>query len=85
MLNYFLSGYSPEEIAAEYPGLSLEKIYGTITYYFHKRSQIDAYLLRLRLEQETAYREWREKPAPPVVERVQAIKERRRQEMENCL
>jgi uncharacterized protein (DUF433 family) len=83
VLNYFLSGASPEEIAAEYPGLSLEKIYATITYYLQKRSQIDAYLARLRREEETAYGEWRAKPAPPVVEKVLAIKQRRQQEMES--
>ena len=77
VLNYFLSGASPEEIAAEYPGLSLEKIYASITYYWHKRSLLDAYLAGLRREEETAYREWRAKPAPPVVEKVRAIKEQR--------
>ncbi len=85
VLNYFLLGFSPEEIAAEYPGLSLEKIYATITYYLQKRSQIDAYLARLRREEETAYREWRAKPAPPVVEKVRAIKQGRQEEMESSL
>jgi uncharacterized protein (DUF433 family) len=33
VLFYFLEGYTPEEIRAVYPELSLEKIYATITYY----------------------------------------------------
>ena len=37
ILFYFLEGYSPEEIKSIYPDLSLEKIYATITYYFHNK------------------------------------------------
>lgn len=41
VVNTFLEGYSPEEIASDYPGLSLEKIYATITYYLHHRTQVN--------------------------------------------
>lgn len=41
----FLDGISPESIAAEYfPVLSLEQVYGAITYYLSHRHTIDAYL-----------------------------------------
>jgi uncharacterized protein (DUF433 family) len=41
----FREGLSPETIAAEcFPTLSLEQVYGTITYYLSHRPEIDAYL-----------------------------------------
>lgn len=41
----FLQGLSPESIAAEcFPTLTLEQVYGAITYYLAHRLEIDAYL-----------------------------------------
>jgi uncharacterized protein (DUF433 family) len=41
----FLTGLSPETIAAEcFPGLTLEQAYGAITYYLAHRDEINAYL-----------------------------------------
>ena len=40
----FLSGQSPESIAESFPTLSLEQVYGAITFYLANRSEIDAYL-----------------------------------------
>jgi uncharacterized protein (DUF433 family) len=41
----FLDGLSPETIVAEcFPALTLEQVYGAITYYLAHRSKIDAYL-----------------------------------------
>lgn len=41
----FLDGLSPETIAAEcFPTLTLEQVYGAITYYLAHRSEIDTYL-----------------------------------------
>ena len=49
----FLAGYSPETIAAEcFPVLSLEQVYGAITYYLANRRQIDAYLQQQDAEDE---------------------------------
>jgi uncharacterized protein (DUF433 family) len=47
VLDYYLEGYTPEEIVANLPTLSLEQIHATITYYLHNRVQLDAYLSRL--------------------------------------
>jgi uncharacterized protein (DUF433 family) len=44
VLDDYLAGSSPEEIAARYRSLSLEQVYTTITYYLHHRSKVDAYL-----------------------------------------
>jgi len=41
----FLDGISPETIAAEcYPVLTLEQVYGAITYYLSHRDELDDYL-----------------------------------------
>ena len=41
----FLDGLSPETIVAEcFPVLTLEQVYGAVTYYLAHRSEIDAYL-----------------------------------------
>lgn len=42
VLEPFLNGFSPETIAQDYPELSLEEIYATITYYFHRQTEIEA-------------------------------------------
>ena len=41
----FLQGLSPETIAAEcFPSLTLEQVYGAITFYLSHRTEIDKYL-----------------------------------------
>jgi len=76
VLAYYLDGYTPEEIAANLPTLSLEQIYATITYYLHNQAEIDAYLVRLAAWREQRYREWQTRPSP-VVERLRALKAQR--------
>jgi uncharacterized protein (DUF433 family) len=76
VLDYFLEGYAPEEIAAIYPDLSLEKIYATITYYLHSRKEIDAYLLRLKHQRERHYQQWLANPSP-MASRIKMIKAQR--------
>ncbi len=78
VLYYYLEGYTPEEIAANLPSLSLEEIHATITYYLRNRSEMDAYLARLAEWREQRYREWAANP-PPVVQRLRALKARREQ------
>ena len=40
----FLNGESPESIAQNFPLLSLEQVYGAITFYLANREIVDAYL-----------------------------------------
>ena len=40
----FLAGESPEAITQAFPSLSLEQVYGGITFYLAHRTEIDAYL-----------------------------------------
>jgi uncharacterized protein (DUF433 family) len=76
ILFYFLEGYNPEEIKSIYPDLNLEKIYATITYYFHNKKNIDAYLNRIKNWKESRYQESL-KHCSPQREKIRAIKEQR--------
>lgn len=40
----FRQGLSPESIVQSYPLLTLEQVYGAISFYLSNRSEIDAYL-----------------------------------------
>jgi len=61
----FLDGASPETIVDEFPTLSLEQVYGAITFYLADRSKIDAYLT----ESERLWDEARknQSPLPPAL------------------
>ncbi|MDA1050195.1 MAG: DUF433 domain-containing protein [Planctomycetota bacterium] len=42
----FHQGHSAETIAQQYPALSLEEVYGTITHYLANKPEVDKYLQR---------------------------------------
>jgi len=46
----FLRGASPESIARSFPLISLEDVYGAITFYLARQSEIDDYLRQGELE-----------------------------------
>ncbi len=57
----FREGLSPETIAAEcFPSLSLEEVYGAITYYLAHRREVDAALAAADAEFEALHRAHRE-------------------------
>jgi hypothetical protein len=58
----------------------LEKIYATLTYYLHNRTEMDAYMLRLAKWREQRYQEWLANPSPLAV-RLRALKAQREQEL----
>lgn len=76
ILNQFLGGLGPEEIAEELPGLPLETVYAAITYYLTNRIELDDYLLQRKLRDEEAYQAWITDP-PPHIERLRAVREQR--------
>jgi len=41
----FREGLSPESIAESFPALTLEQVYGAITFYLANQSMVDQYLL----------------------------------------
>ena len=68
----FFRGESPETIQREYPSLSLEEVYGAITYYLSHRNEVDEYLKR----QDEFWAELKDKiesQPSPVVERLRAL------------
>lgn len=66
VLDDYLSGASPEEIAARYRTLTLEQVYATITYYLRNREETEAYLNRWRAYTEAAWQEQQRNPSPVV-------------------
>ena len=73
ILEDFFDGSSPEEIAIRYTSLNVEQVYTTITYYFHNRGKIDAYLQAWREYTDRASREADKNP-PEVVKRLRRLK-----------
>ncbi|MGI0493042.1 DUF433 domain-containing protein [Alkalinema pantanalense CENA528] len=82
VVNYYLQGYSPEQIQSELPSLSLEKIYATITYYLHNRVEIDTYMLRLQQWREQEYQKWAAEPSS-LIEHLRQIQKEREQSLLN--
>jgi uncharacterized protein (DUF433 family) len=76
VLNYYLEGFTPEEIQANLPTLSLEEIHVTITYYLHQRSQVDLYLKKLQTNREQSYQKFNSNP-PAIVQKLRRIKAER--------
>jgi uncharacterized protein (DUF433 family) len=81
VLDDYLGGTSPEEIAARYRTLTLEQVYATITYYLHKQEEIGKYLERWRAYSEAAWQEQQRNPS----EFVQDLRERMQRKREELL
>jgi uncharacterized protein (DUF433 family) len=68
----FEQGHSPETLQQQYPTLSLEEVYGAITYYLAHTDEVHAYHKR----QDELWEAWRTKSATrssPVVQRLRAL------------
>src|SRR6266850_1198178 len=68
----FEQGHSPETLQQQYPALSLEEMYGAITYYLAHTDEVHTYLK----QQDELWEAWRAKSATrssPVVERLRAL------------
>lgn len=65
VIHPFLDGASPESIVEDFPTLSLEQVYGAITFYLANRAEINAYLNA----NETLWQEARknQSPLPPAL------------------
>src|SRR5947199_3968099 len=68
----FHQGHSAETIKQQYPALTLEEVYGSITYYLSHAAEVEAYLQRQDAVWEQ-YRARSEKQSSPVVERLRAL------------
>ena len=70
-------GLSPESINENFPVLTLEEVYGAITFYLANRAEIDTYLSRSAAEFETARQqniEQLRQKKPQLYERLVAYK-----------
>jgi uncharacterized protein (DUF433 family) len=56
----FLNGSTAESIAQSFPALTLEQVYGAITYYLAHRTEVDSYLERARSDSEALRRAGRD-------------------------
>jgi uncharacterized protein (DUF433 family) len=57
VIDTFMTGASPEEIAQDLPALRLDDVYAVITYYLRHRAEVDAYLRGRRSRAEAIRRE----------------------------
>jgi uncharacterized protein (DUF433 family) len=71
--DYLARSISPEEIAENYPSLTLEQVYATILYYLHDQERIGAYL-EAWLEHGRRMRAEQERNPPPVIARLRQLK-----------
>ena len=80
VIDYYLQGCNPEEIQDHFPTLSLEQIYATITYYLHKKKEIDEYRSRLNSWREKRYQESLTRESAAIVQRMRALKNQRKKQ-----
>jgi uncharacterized protein (DUF433 family) len=73
--DYLELGLFPEQIATRYRTLSIEQVYATITYYWHDRERVEAYLKRVERELDRQRREQNAHPSP-AVERLRQLAQR---------
>jgi uncharacterized protein (DUF433 family) len=74
----FHLGHSAETIVQQFPALSLEAVYGAITYYLANQADVDQYLRN----QGDVWKQWREKAhaaESPVVQRLRDLATRARE------
>jgi uncharacterized protein (DUF433 family) len=76
VLEDYLQGASPEEIAVRYRNLTLEQVYATVLYYFHNREKVEIYLTSWRTYTEQASLEKQGQPAMSI-RRLRELKARR--------
>lgn len=49
LVDAYLAGDSPEEIAWDFPVLALDDVYAVVTYYLRHRAEVDAYLRKQQI------------------------------------
>jgi uncharacterized protein (DUF433 family) len=75
LIEEFLGGATPDQIQKNYPTVTLEEVYATITYYLHNQAEVDEYIRRGRAAAEAAYQEHlRRNPPSPLAQRLRALR-----------
>ena len=70
----YLSGLSPESIADNFDTLSLEQVYGAITFYLSHQNEVEQYLMRNRAKFE-ALRKQARKSHPLLYRKLEEMQE----------
>lgn len=73
VIKLYQDGFSPEQIAQHYPGLSLEKIHATITYYLHNQERLEQYIAEGDAWKEEQYQQSLDDPTSPM-QRIRQLK-----------
>jgi uncharacterized protein (DUF433 family) len=73
ILSAYNSGSLAEEIAVQFPTVSLAQVHGVIAYYLTHRAEVDEYLAQWRDHAARSRREQASHPAPEVVQRLRRI------------
>lgn len=67
VLEKHLQGKEPEEILPCFPKLPLEKIYATLLYYEANKTEVVAYLERVRQQKRKSEKEWQRTQGPTLL------------------
>jgi uncharacterized protein (DUF433 family) len=73
VVHAFLQGHSSEAIQDQYPGLSLEEVYGALAFYLANRNEVHQYLEKQQQRWEEL-KQVLEQNVPPVVVRLRMQK-----------
>jgi uncharacterized protein (DUF433 family) len=73
----YLEGRFPEEIPLHYPTVNLEQVFATLTYYYHHKEVVDAYIQAWREDGQRAWEEQQRNPSPRIREIQEMLRERR--------
>ena len=77
LLSAYLAGSLPEEMAIEFPTLTLEQVHGVIAWYLRNRGDADAYLHRWQSRARQARTQKQALAEPEIVQRLRHLAEQR--------
>jgi hypothetical protein len=72
-LTEYLSGKLPEEIAIDFPTVSLEQVHGVLAWYLRNRQEVDAYLRAWKIRANRTRQEQAKSPPAEVVQRLRRV------------
>lgn len=73
LLTEYLAGKMPEEIALDFPTVTLEQVHGVIAWYLRNREDVTAYLRRWRSRAHQARQKQAEAQEPEVIQRLRQL------------
>jgi uncharacterized protein (DUF433 family) len=74
VVHAFWNGSSPEQVADDFPSLSLEQVYGALAFYLHNKAEIDRYMAEQAVRWEQ-FRKESEAAHGPLLQRIRAGKQ----------